>query len=85
MRIYDEYDEYDEEFDDEENDEENETENDTSSEDEENDETEEKNRLLDTKYRLILTFNADALDIDEFNRSMKSINQSLEDLTFIND
>jgi len=85
MRIYDEYDEYDEEFDDEESDEENETENDNSSEDEENDETEEKNRLLDTKYRLILTFNADALDIDEFNRSMKNINQSLEDLTFIND
>jgi len=49
------------------------------------DETDEKNQLLDEKVKLIILFNEDTLDIDEFNFKMKTINTSLEDLTFIND
>ena len=49
------------------------------------DDTEEKNQLLDQKYKCIVFFNEGSLDIDEFNRQIKKINDSLKDLQFIND
>jgi hypothetical protein len=53
--------------------------------DQELDDTEEKNQLLDQKYKCIVFFNEGSLDIDEFNRQIKKINDSLKDLQFVND
>jgi len=49
------------------------------------DQTEQKNHLLDQKYKLVILFNENSLDIDEFNRQIKNINQSMDDLEFYNE
>jgi hypothetical protein len=49
------------------------------------DESEKKNELLDQKIKFIFRYNAGAIDIDQFNKNIKNINRSLEDLTFISE
>jgi hypothetical protein len=49
------------------------------------DESEKKNELLDQKIKLIFRYNAGAIDIDQFNKQIKNINKSLEDITFISE
>ena len=58
---------------------------DSEGDEHEKDETEEKNQLIDQKFKLVIFFNEGTIDIDEFNFKMKKINDSLADLTFIND
>jgi len=47
--------------------------------------TEKKNQLLEQKFNLIVRYNANAMDIDEFNKKLKSVNQQLEEINLIDE
>ena len=47
------------------------------------DETVKKNQLLGQKLKIVLRYNADAIDIDHFNKLIKDINRQLDSIKFI--